>query len=105
MAAITFLQNDVKKVSELASIPLTQQETEKLADGFTQTMKVVDTLSTVTVANVEPTSQVTGLENVFREDTIDTTHMLSQQEALANAKHTHNGYFVVSRVLDQTIDP
>jgi len=105
MAAMHFTPDDVKKVSELASIPLTQQETETLATGFTQTMKVVDTLSSVGVANVEPTSQVTGLENVFREDEIDTTRMFSQTEALANAKTTHNGYFVVSRVLDQTIDP
>ncbi len=105
MAAITFLQSDVKKVAELAAIPLTQQETEKLAEGFTQTMKVVETLSSVDVKGIEPTSQVTGLENIFREDAVDTDHMLSQQEALANAVHTHNGYFVVSRVLDQTIDP
>lgn len=98
--ANSFTPSDVKKIASLATIPVKPQEEEKLAKGFTETMNVVDELSSVDVKNVEPTHQVTGLENEFREDVVDEKRMFTQEEALANAKATHNGFFVVPQVID-----
>jgi len=97
----TFTSTDVQKIAKLAHIPITDDQANELAQGFTKTMKVVDTLSEVDVLHIEPTSQVTGLENVFREDEIDTTRMFTQEQALANAKRTHNGFFVVDQVIEE----
>jgi aspartyl/glutamyl-tRNA(Asn/Gln) amidotransferase C subunit len=99
MKGTTFTAQDVTKTASLANIPVTDTEKKELAEGFTTTIKVVDELFKVSVKNVEPTHQVTGRENVFREDTVDAPRMLSQDAALSNAPRTHNGYFVVDRVI------
>lgn len=91
----------VSHIAKLASIPITKDEEEKLANGFTTTMKVVDELFAVSVDGVEPTHQVTGLENVMRDDVVDSTRTFTQEQALLNASRTHNGFFVVDQVIDQ----
>lgn len=96
-----FSPSDVKKISLLAKIPLSEDELETLANGFSETMKVVDTLNSVDVGMVEPTHHTTGLTNIFREDIVDESRMFSQEQALKNGKRTHNGYFVVDQIIDQ----
>ncbi len=91
----------VKHIAKLANIPITDAEEQKLEIAFAETLKVVEQLKQVDVTGVEPTSQVTGLENVWREDVINTADMFTQQQALANAKQTHDGFFVVPQVIDQ----
>lgn len=91
----------VFKIAELAHIPVNDEEAKKLAQGFTTTYEVVEGLNSADTSDMEQTQQVTGLENVTREDIIDEQRMFSQEEALRNASKTHNGFFVVSQVLDK----
>jgi aspartyl-tRNA(Asn)/glutamyl-tRNA(Gln) amidotransferase subunit C len=93
--------SNVAHIAKLAHIPVTGSEEAKLAIGFNTTIKVVDKLFKVDVTNVVPTSQVTGLENIFREDVVDVERQFSQDEALLNAKRTYNGFFVVDQVIEQ----
>lgn len=93
-------QQLVKHIAQLAQIPVTSQEEEELATAFSQTLQVINDLKEVDVDGVEPTHQVTGLENVTRPDQVSAELMFTQKEALANAKKTHQGYFVVERVID-----
>jgi aspartyl/glutamyl-tRNA(Asn/Gln) amidotransferase C subunit len=97
---IKFTTEDVHKIAKLANIPITTREEAVLAEGFNTTMKVVDTLFSVDVKGVTPTSQVTGLENVFRDDEIDGQRVFTQDQALANAPRKHNGFFVVDQILE-----
>lgn len=91
----------VHHVAQLANIPITTQEEQKLATQFEETLDVIKDLQKVDVTGVEPTHQVTGLVNVLREDIVEQDRMFSQEQALANAKHTHGGYIVVEQILDQ----
>lgn len=86
-------------MSHLAKIPVTSKEEENFAEGFSKTLEVVDKLFDVNVNEVEPTHQVTGLENVLREDKVIEENMISQEDALKNAKNKHEGYFVVDQIL------
>ena len=90
----------VKHIAKLARIPVSDKEKKELTDGFNKTMDVVDKLFTVDVSGVEPTHQVTGLENVLREDGVKKENTFTQEEALKNAKRKHNGYFVVDQILE-----
>lgn len=101
MKGKTFTPSDVSHIAGLANIPVTDEQKKKLASGFNTTMAVVEALFQVNVKNIEPTSQVTGLENIFREDEIDASRMFSQEQALANAPRTHNGFFVVDQILEE----
>jgi aspartyl-tRNA(Asn)/glutamyl-tRNA(Gln) amidotransferase subunit C len=91
----------VKHIAKLANIPITDQEEQALTKAFEETLAVVEELQTIDVTNVQPTYQVTGLENVLREDIVDEKKMFTQEQALANAKETHDGYFVVPQVISQ----
>jgi aspartyl/glutamyl-tRNA(Asn/Gln) amidotransferase C subunit len=101
MTSKTFTTDDVKHIAKLANIPITPEEEKKLASGFTTTMSVVDDLFKVNVTNIAPTHQVTGLENITREDVVDTERMFTQDQALLNADKSYNGFFMIDQVIDQ----
>ncbi|MBI5122869.1 Asp-tRNA(Asn)/Glu-tRNA(Gln) amidotransferase subunit GatC [Candidatus Roizmanbacteria bacterium] len=92
-------KNTVDHIAKLAKIPVSEREKESLTNGFNKTLEVVDELFKVDVTGVEPTHQVTGLENVLRDDVVDERKMFSQEQALSNAKNKYNGYFVVDQIL------
>lgn len=100
----SFSHQTVKHIAQLAHIPITPDEEVSLAAAFEETIEVVQNLSSLDTSKVEPTHQVTGLENVWRDDIVNTEKMFSQAEALANAPQRHQGYFVVPQVLSQTAD-
>ena len=98
---------DVSHVEKLANLPLTEAEKKKFEKQLSETLDYVKQLEEIDTKGVdpdsigvEPTSQVTGLENVTRED--EVTPSLSQEGALKNAKSAHNGFFKVKAILDST---
>ena len=98
---------DVSRVAKLANLPLSDEEKKKFANQLEETIKYIESLNEVNTEGVEPTSQVTGLENVTRDDIVKLS--LSQEDALKNAKpaspdggqggSTHNGFFKVKGIL------
>ncbi len=89
---------DVVKVAKLASLTLSKDEEEKLGKQLEETLDYVKDLEKIDTKGVEPTSQVTGLENILRAD--ETSSSLSQEEALANTKSQQNGFFKVKAILE-----
>lgn len=89
---------NVPHVAKLANLPLSDDELNKFDKQLGETVDYVDELNEIKTTGIESTSQVTGLENVLRED--KTTPSLSQEEALSNAKSTYNGFFKVDAILD-----
>lgn len=90
--------DQVQKVAKLANLPLAKEEEDRFAVQLSETLEYVEKLDQVDTSSVEPTSQVTGLVNVTREDVISPS--LSQKDALKNAKSTHNGFIMVEAILD-----
>lgn len=88
---------DVTHVAKLANLPLTEGEKKKFENQLEETIEYIESLNEVDTIGVEPTSQVTGLVNVTREDEIRPS--LSHEEALKNAKSTHNDFFKVKGIL------
>jgi aspartyl-tRNA(Asn)/glutamyl-tRNA(Gln) amidotransferase subunit C len=94
-------KKDIDHLARLASLPLTAKQSDELTEQVGVTVHYVSQLQALPTEGVTETSQVTGLENVFREDEIDPARMLTQAEALSNAKRTYNGFFIVDRVLEE----
>ncbi len=88
---------DIAHVAKLANLFLKPEEEKKFEEQLNQTLDYVKRLEEIDTKNVEPTSQVTGLENVTREDKI--LPALSQNEALSNTKSQQNGSFIVKTIL------
>jgi aspartyl-tRNA(Asn)/glutamyl-tRNA(Gln) amidotransferase subunit C len=60
----------VKHIAKLARLGITDAEADKFAKQLSNILGYVDLLNEVNVDGVELTSQVTGLQNVMREDTV-----------------------------------
>ncbi|MBD3279191.1 MAG: Asp-tRNA(Asn)/Glu-tRNA(Gln) amidotransferase subunit GatC [Candidatus Pacebacteria bacterium] len=101
MAKTTISPHQVKHVAQLANIPISKKEEQELTQAFTETLAVVNQLKSLKTKNVQPTHQVTGLENILRADKVDQEKMFTQEQALANASQTHQGYFVVPRIIEK----
>lgn len=93
-----FSAEEVEKVAGLARIGISASEKAQLADNLSSILGFVDALQSVDTKGITPTSQITGLEDVLREDEV-TDCPLSRDELLANAPATHEGYVKVKRVL------
>ena len=88
---------DVSHVAKLANLPLKPDEENKFEKQLSEILSYFEKLKEVNTKSVEATSQVTGLENVTREDKASPS--LSQEEVLVNAKAKHNGFFKVKAIL------
>jgi len=96
MADIT--KDTVKKLAKLSSIGLSDEEVEAMTDELTSIVGFVEALQSVDVTGVEPTFQVTGLQDAFRVDEVNPI-TISRDELLANAPAQQDGYIKVPRVL------
>ena len=90
---------DVKKVAKLANLSLKENEEEKFEKQLSSILDYFKKLEEIDTSGVEPTSQVTGLENVTREDKAQPS--LDQDEVLSNTKSQHNGFFKVKGILEE----
>ena len=63
-------QDQVRHIAQLARLHLKDEEVAKFATQLSGIFEYVDQLNEVDTEGVEPTSQVTGLENVTRKDEI-----------------------------------
>jgi len=59
---------EVRKIAQLARLELTPQEEKRHAETISTVLDFVNTLNEVDTSGVQPTAQVTGLEDVTRED-------------------------------------
>lgn len=90
---------DVSHIAKLAQLPLSDEEKKRFEKQLEETITYVENLNEVDTKGVEPTSQVTGLENVTREDVARPS--LTQEEALLNTKSKHNGLFKVNAIFEE----
>jgi aspartyl-tRNA(Asn)/glutamyl-tRNA(Gln) amidotransferase subunit C len=94
-----FMKIDVKHVAKLANLPLKPAEESKFEKQLSETLSYVEKLNSIDTKGIEPTSQVTGLENITRKD--EAKPSLTQTESLSNAKSQHNGFFKVKAILEE----
>lgn len=90
---------DVKHVAKLAELIVSNKELPKFEKQLSEVLDHINKLKKIKTEKTPETSQVTGLENVTREDTADLSRTLSQEEALANTKSKENGLFKVKGVI------
>jgi aspartyl-tRNA(Asn)/glutamyl-tRNA(Gln) amidotransferase subunit C len=90
--------DEVERIAKLARIGLTPEETARMSVELGQILQFVGMLQQVDVEGVEPTDQVTGLVDVWREDEVRPS--MDREKLLANAPMRQDGYFKVRRVLN-----
>jgi len=91
-------EEEVKHVAKLAKLELTPSEVKKFQEQLSEVLTYVEVLKEAKTEKTEPTSQVTSLENIFREDKAKTS--LSQKEVLSGTKQNYQGFFKIKRILN-----
>ncbi len=92
-------KEQVEELAKLARLGLTDKEKASLAKEMTAILDYVQMLDEVKTESVQPTNQVTGLENIFRNDQIIPSR-LSIGERLENAPSKENTFIKVKKVLE-----
>lgn len=93
--------DDVKKLADLARLNLTDDEVARFTTDLGSVIGYIEQLSEVDVTGVEPTSQVTGLQNVLREDVVVDGMALSDAEQAAFVPMYRNRQVVVPLILNK----
>ena len=92
---------DISHVAKLSKLSISPKIQGRFSDQFEKILEFVSRIGKLNIKDLAETSQVAGLKNVLREDEIDTNRILTQEEALKNAKKIHNGFFIVDSILNQ----
>lgn len=87
----------LEHLSWLARVKLYDYERELLVSDIVKIISFFNKLGEIDVKDVEPTTHVIELVNVFRED--KTRKPLSPDEALKNAPSREERFFKASRIL------
>ncbi len=93
--------DDVKKLAELARLNLTDEEVARYTTELGSVLGYVEQLAEVDVTGVEPTSQVTGLQNVLREDVVVEGMALTHEQQAAFVPVYRDHQVVVPLILNK----
>ena len=90
--------DDVKYLAALSNIHLSDEEIESLQIDLSNILGYVDQLSELDTESVEPTYQVTGLENIWRDDEV-VNHSVTSQQLVELAPDSQDSQVKVPKVL------
>ena len=94
----TVTSDDVRGLAQLSNIQLSDSEVDSLKIDIENILAYVDTLGELDTGDIEPTYQVNGLQNVFREDEVDQGSV-SRDSLLALAPESLDHQVKVPKVL------
>lgn len=88
---------DVEYVAKLARIKLSHEEAQILSSQLSDILSYIDKLKKLDVKDVQPTSHVLNIKNVYRKD--ERKRSLAVQDVLKNAPSREGDYFKVPKVI------
>ena len=89
--------SDIQHLAGLSSLALADDEVDRLRQDLENIIGYIEQLGELDTAGVEPTYQVTGLENVWREDEVQSG--VSREALLNLAPEKQNNQVKVPQVL------
>jgi len=90
-------QDEVHKLAQLSAISLTTDEEATLQAEISNILAYVDQLKELDTEGVEPTYQLSGLTNVFRNDEVDNG--IDRETLLSLSAETKDNHIKVPKVL------
>ena len=90
--------DEVKKIAKLAHLNLGENEVAKFQEQLSEVLDYVEVLNELDTVNVAPTNQVTGLENITREDEVKDS--LTSENALSGASEIEKEMFATKAIFE-----
>lgn len=94
----TITNDDVRHLAQLSSLQMSDAEVESLRADIEKIINYINQLDELYTDGVEPTYQVTGLQNVWRDDEIIDSSV-SRRQLLALAAEQSDNCVKVPKVL------
>ena len=91
-------REDVLNIALLARLGLTEAEIDRLREQLSDILENFEVLQQIDTTGIQPTAQSVALQNVVKEDEVDTS--LTQSEILANAPGKEGEFFRIRSVLE-----
>ena len=91
-------KDDVRKVARLSRIAVTDAHAEELVGELNGILNWIDQLNEVDVDGVEPMTSVVETTLPMREDVVTDGNI--QDQVLANAPRSEDGFFVVPKAVE-----
>lgn len=91
-------REEVLKLAKLSRLSLTEEEVEKFRQEIGDILGYAEQLHAVQLDGVEPTYQVSGLTNQFRQDVVKD-YQAQPSDLLKNAPSTEDNQFKVKRMV------
>lgn len=91
-------REDILRLAQLVRIDLTDAEIEEFTLEFSEILQYVEQLQAVDVAGLKPTTQVTGLVNVMRDDE-ERDYGYKSADLLKNVPEVENGQIKAKRMI------
>ncbi len=89
---------EIEKVAKLSRIELDANELDKVTEEFESILDFVEIIEKADTKGVEPTSQVTGLSDVWRDDVVVRSE-IEPKDLISAAPEIQDGYIKVKKVL------
>jgi aspartyl-tRNA(Asn)/glutamyl-tRNA(Gln) amidotransferase subunit C len=87
---------DTQKIAKLARLKLTEIESDKLDGYLEQVVDYIDQLNQLDTSNVQPTSHVLPVHNVFRDDEGSKSKNI---DYLTGAPSNNKGHYEVPKII------
>jgi aspartyl-tRNA(Asn)/glutamyl-tRNA(Gln) amidotransferase subunit C len=91
-------REDIESVAHLSRLELSEEEKEKITGHINRLLADFEKLQEIDTENVEPTSHVIPVHNVFRKD--ESRPSLPAEEVVSNGPQVAENCFVVPRVVE-----
>ena len=89
---------NIEQIAELARLNLKPEERSKLAKDLEAIVAYVDQLQGVDTKEIQPTSHVLPIQNVFRKDEAKPTQI--SESVLSHAPKREGRFFKVPKVIE-----
>jgi len=90
---------EIEHIAKLSRLELTAEEKELYAGQLSEVLGYVSQLNEIDTENVDGTSNVTGLSNIYRDDAVEPSG-ISHDDIKINAPEFDGGNFVVPGVFE-----
>lgn len=91
-------RKEVEHVAHLARLEIKEEDKEQFTEQLSAILTYVEKLNELDTKEVEPTSHVLPIENVFKEDVAGES--ISTDRALENSPEKEQNHFKVPKIVD-----
>ncbi|MDD5772061.1 MAG: Asp-tRNA(Asn)/Glu-tRNA(Gln) amidotransferase subunit GatC [bacterium] len=88
----------IKKIARLANLYYKEDELDTSARELNQILTYVEKLSKLDTGGINPTFQVSPIENIYRDDIVGKS--LDLEHVMSNAPEKEGKFFTVPKIID-----